>query len=246
MGRRRGPKRRWAMRVLGALLLAGLAGGAWFWWDLQHWTPPLEQYPDQGALVGEEDGTVKFRTLRALGANFVYLEASQGANAKDARFTRNYAAAREAGLQIGAVHRFDPCVLADGQSANFVTTVPRAKDLLPPAIELDVTAQGCPERVSDAAVQSELMTLINQVIDNGGVIHEGDIILSGAIGPVGPASRPASAPESRPASSGAEFSGPQATERQRNVVRTTKFRMFFDIAQSTRSSRTSRRTRRGS
>ena len=163
MGRRRGPKRRWAMRVLGALLLAGLAGGAWFWWDLQHWTPPLEQYPDQGALVGEEDGTVKFRTLRALGANFVYLEASQGANAKDARFTRNYAAAREAGLQIGAVHRFDPCVLADGQSANFVTTVPRAKDLLPPAIELDVTAQGCPERVSDAAVQSELMTLINQV-----------------------------------------------------------------------------------
>ncbi|MEZ5396606.1 MAG: alpha/beta hydrolase fold domain-containing protein [Bryobacterales bacterium] len=32
-----------------------------------------------------------------------------------------------------------------------------------------------------------LMTLINQVIDNGGVIHEGDIILSGAIGPVGAA-----------------------------------------------------------
>jgi lysozyme len=168
MGRRSNPKRRIAMRVIAALLLVALAGGAWFWWTLQHWTPPEAEYPDQGAYVGEAEGAIKFRTLGALGASFVYLAASEGDDVKDARFTANYAAAREAGLQVGAVHRFDPCVMADGQSANFVTTVPRGKDLLPPAIELDATAKDCPERVSDAAVESELMTFINQIETHSG------------------------------------------------------------------------------
>ena len=167
MGRRtkRNP---WIARTLGVLLLAALIAGGWFWWDVQHWTPGEDAYPDQGALVGEAEGAVNFRTLRALGANFVYLEASIGAGAKDARFSRNFSAAREAGLQVGAVHRFDPCTMADGQSANFVTTVPRGADLLPPVIALSRTGEACEERVNEAAVHSELMTLINQIETHAG------------------------------------------------------------------------------
>ena len=86
----------------------------------------------------------------------------------DNAFPDNFAAAREAGLQVGAVHRFDPCVPADGQSANFVTMVPRDAALLPPAIELDRTAEDCPERVTRAAIQSELLTLVNQIEAHAG------------------------------------------------------------------------------
>ncbi|MBX7460191.1 glycoside hydrolase family 25 protein [Qipengyuania huizhouensis] len=148
------------------LLLAGLIGaGYWLYlqYEQQGWRPDDQAYPDQGALIGESDGAVDFEVLKGLGAEFVYLEASRGARGKDANFSRNLAAAREAGLQVGAVHLFDPCETADGQSANYVTIVPRDADLLPPAIRLSRMTDECPESVSEAAVQSELLTLVNQI-----------------------------------------------------------------------------------
>ena len=167
MGRKRKTSG-WRARIGALALLALLAGGGWFWWQVQHWTPPESEFPDQGAEISAADGPVNFRTLHALGADFVYLDASSGTASEDARFSKNLAAARAAGLQVGAVHRFDPCAMADGQSANFVTMVPRGSGLLPPAIALDRTADECPERVGEAAVESELMTLINQVEAHAG------------------------------------------------------------------------------
>ncbi|MCB2087652.1 MAG: glycoside hydrolase family 25 protein [Sphingomonadaceae bacterium] len=156
------------MRILALLLLAVVCAGGWYWWQLQHWSPDEAVYPDQGVEVAARDGRVNFRTVRALGGRFAYLDASYGAKGSDAAFSRNLTAAREAGLQVGAVHRFDPCVMADGQSANFVTVVPRGADMLPPAIELAATADDCAERVTEAAVESELMTLINQIEGHAG------------------------------------------------------------------------------
>lgn len=156
----------WRARALGAVLLAALLAAAWAWWRLQHWTPDPAEYPDQGAEIGAGDGAVRFDTLKALGARFVYLDASDGARVRDARFAENLAAARKAGLKIGALHRFDPCEMADGQSANFVVMVPRGGDLLPPAIVLDARGDDC--HVGEAAVESELMTLINQIEAHSG------------------------------------------------------------------------------
>ena len=73
--------------------------------------------------------------------------ASDGAARKDAGFGPNFARARNAGLQVGAAHRFDPCAVADGQSGNFVTMVPRDAELLPPAILLETTADDCPTQL---------------------------------------------------------------------------------------------------
>lgn len=153
----------WGARALALALLVALASGGWAWWHLAHWIPSENEYPDQGIAVGEDNGAVNFRTARALGADFVYLYASRGERGQDAAFSRNFAAAREAGLQVGAVHRFDPCTMADRQSANFVTMVPRGADLLPPAIELVEGTEHCAENVPEAAVASELMTLVNQI-----------------------------------------------------------------------------------
>lgn len=157
----------WRARALGTVLLAALVAGGWGWWQLRHWTPDVASYPDQGAEVSAADGAVRFATLKALGARFVYLDASDGGR-RDPAFAANLAAAREAGLRVGAVHRFDPCAMADGQSANFVVLVPRGGDLLPPAIALDRTADDCPAPVGEAEIESELMTFINQVETHAG------------------------------------------------------------------------------
>jgi len=153
----------WRRRLAGVVLLAALVAGGWGWWRLQNWRPDAKAFPVQGVLVGASDEDADFRAFHAIGARFAYLEASDGAAARDPAFSHNLAMARAAGLKVGAVHRYDPCVAADKQAANFVTVVPRDRTMLPPAIELDALADDCPTRVSEAAVESELTTFLNEI-----------------------------------------------------------------------------------
>ena len=161
MGRKRAFPWRW--RIAAFVLLAAACGGAWAWWQARHWTPPRAEYPMQGALVGAVDGPADFAALQAIGADFVYIEASDGARARDRQFAANLRRVRESGLRHGVVHAYDPCVSAERQAANFVTVVPRDENLLPPAIELSRLAVDCADPVSEAAVESELTTFLNQI-----------------------------------------------------------------------------------
>ena len=155
--------RRLRTRLFGAVLLLALAGGGWAWWDMHHWLPPRAAFPMQGLEVSAEDGEIDWTAARTTGAEFAYLDASASAFARDPAFVKNLEDARAAKLQVGAVHRYDPCQPADKQAANFVTVVPRDKAMLPPAVELDMLADACPIKVSDAAVLSELTTFLNQI-----------------------------------------------------------------------------------
>ncbi|WP_309621624.1 glycoside hydrolase family 25 protein [Novosphingobium sp.] len=154
---------RWRLRVIGAGLLLALLAAGWGWWTIRHWRPPVASFPVQGIEVGSVDGAVDWKAAKAIGAGFAYLDASASAFARDPAFARNLDEARAAKLQVGAVHTYDPCQPAERQAANFMTVVPRDKTMLPPAIDLDLVADNCPVKVSDAAVESELMTFLNQI-----------------------------------------------------------------------------------
>ena len=156
------------LRVAAALLLVVAVAGALSWWYLRHWQPPRSLFAMQGVEIGSDDGPdngagVDWNALKAIGADFAYIDASAGASARDANFSRNMEDARAAGLLVGAVHRYDACQPADKQAANFVTVVPRDAKMLPPAVELAQLATDCPIRVSDASVESELMTFLNEI-----------------------------------------------------------------------------------
>ena len=151
------------LRLFGAVLLLALIALGWGWWQLHHWRPGRADFAVQGIEVGAEDGAVNWKAAKAIGASFVYLDASASAFARDPAFVKNLEDARAAKLQVGAVHMYDPCQPAEKQAANFVTVVPRDAGLLPPAVDLDLLADECPVRVSDAAVTSELMTFLNQI-----------------------------------------------------------------------------------
>ena len=154
------------MEVLLLLALVGLAAVLWF--RASGWQPSRADYPTQGALVGEGDGAIDFNALRATGADFVYIEASHGAEGRDAMFPRNLAAVTDAGVRHGVVHAYDPCVPAERQAANFVTIVPREEELLPPAISLSKLASECGDPIVEAGLESELTTFINQVEGHAG------------------------------------------------------------------------------
>lgn len=159
----RGKSSRTRLRLFGALLLLAMVAGGYGWWHMHHWVPSRSAFPVQGVEVGAEDGEVDWKAVKAVGADFAYVDASASAFARDPMFSRNFEEARAAKLQVGAVHRYDPCQPADRQAANFVTLVPRDAALLPPAVELDKDASDCPVKVGDAKLESELMTFLNQV-----------------------------------------------------------------------------------
>ena len=162
--------RRWLWRLAALAVLFGLAFAAWLWWDMRSWRPDPGQYPEQGAFVPAGGAEVRFATLKAVGAQFVYLPLALGDTQADAPggFADRFVRARAAGLRVGVVLQFDPCTGADAQSGMFAQMVPRDKALLPPAIGLDSLAADCSPKVSDAAVESELMTLINQIETHAG------------------------------------------------------------------------------
>jgi len=171
MGRKKAISNRW--RVAGVLLLLAILTGLYFWWRFANWMPSRENWPVQGIEIGVADTTTpgaaaNFTAFKAIGADFAYIDASIGADGRDPAFAVNLAAARAVGMRFGAVHVFDPCIPAERQAANFVTVVPRDPDMLPPAIELDATADDCEANVSDAAVESELTTFLNQIEGHAG------------------------------------------------------------------------------
>jgi lysozyme len=143
--------------------LVAFAFAAWLWWDMREWQPDEALYPEQGAVIASGAGPVRFETIRALGGAFVYLELPVTGGAADPGFAARLGAARAAGLRVGVIHPFDPCQRADRQSGDFTRQIARDPELLPPAITLVPLADGCNPNVSDAAVESELMTLINQI-----------------------------------------------------------------------------------
>ena len=166
MARRRGyaaARGQWRLRLAALVLLLALFAAVAGWWHLRHWTPARAAYPVQGVEVGTMEGTVDWAAVKAVGADFAYVDASASAFARDPAFVKNLEDARAAKLQVGAVHLYDPCQPAERQAANFVTVIPRDAKMLPPVVDLDRLADDCPVKVGDAKVESELMTFLNQI-----------------------------------------------------------------------------------
>lgn len=153
----------WVFRGAALVVLFAVSFAAWFWWDMREWRPDAELYPEQGAVIASRAPATRFETLAATGADFVYLELGEATLAPDPGFAERLDNARVAGLKVGVSTPFDPCLRADEQSAHFTRMVPRDGSFLPPAIALQRLGSVCNPAVSDAAVESELMTLINQV-----------------------------------------------------------------------------------
>jgi len=154
---------RWLFRLAALVALVGLGFAAWLWWDMRSWRPDAALYPEQGAVIASGAAGTRFETLAAIGAEFVYLDLAATNSAPDPGFASRLETALGSDLKVGIVQPFDPCLRADEQSARFTRMVPRNSNLLPPAIALTQTATGCDPSVSDAAVESELLTLINQI-----------------------------------------------------------------------------------
>ncbi len=151
-----------ALRKVGAsIVLLLLAAGLALWWAAR-WTPDRTLYPTQGVTIDAGNGDVHWGSIKAAGADFAYIMGTDGSAGIDPAFVRNMAAAREAGVQAGAIHRYSLCQLATDQAANFIRHVPRRADALPAVVWLDYDDR-CPDRPTRALLLSELATFLAQI-----------------------------------------------------------------------------------
>jgi len=148
-------------RLAGWLVILAIAGGALVWWTAR-WTPDRETYPVQGVSISAANGVVAWGSIKAAGAEFVYLAATDGARTHDARFAANRDGAAAQNIRSGAVHRYRLCSFAADQAANFIRNVPRDSAALPPAVWLDID-HDCASPPSRALLLSELTTFLAQI-----------------------------------------------------------------------------------
>ncbi len=153
---------RLALLVLVPLALLALAALV----IAQRWTPSRDRYPDQGVTIDAASGAVSWPGLAAAGVNFAYLRATTGAGGFDPAFEAHLAAAREAGIRHGVIHRYDPCVGPATQATRFLATVPRDNAMLPPVVEIAEPA--CPAPPARGALLAALNTFLNQIEAHAG------------------------------------------------------------------------------
>jgi lysozyme len=117
-----------------------------------------------GVDVSRWQGEIDWQTLRAQGANFTFIKATDGGDHLDPMFKRNWRAAHEAGLRRGAYHFFYWCRSAAEQARWFIRNVPREKNALPPVLDVEWNSDSaCKAIPSPAQVQEKMRVFISMV-----------------------------------------------------------------------------------
>lgn len=110
-----------------------------FGWALHSHSKPVAgpEFPIQGIDLSHHQGQVDWKTVAKQPIHFVYFKATEGGDFKDRRFQQHWSAARENGLLVGAYHFYRICRDGQVQAENFIATVPKQADALPPVMDLE-------------------------------------------------------------------------------------------------------------
>jgi len=158
-------KRRLGFVALGLAALAALAGALYSF--ALHWRPSTQDYPLQGIDVSHHQGEIDWPSVKGEGAEFAYIKATEGADHRDMRFAENWRQSRDAGLKHGAYHFYTLCRPASDQATNFIATVPREADALPPAVDLEFGGN-CAARPSRDVLIAELNAFLAMIEAHAG------------------------------------------------------------------------------
>jgi lysozyme len=124
--------------------------------------PPQWRYPVRGIDISHHQGAINWEQVKRNGIDFVYMKATEGGDHKDREFPDNWRAASRIGLVKGAYHFFTFCTPGSEQAANFIATVPREPNTLPPAIDCEFSGN-CKARPKKETVAKELTVFIRAI-----------------------------------------------------------------------------------
>ncbi|MEG0252890.1 MAG: GH25 family lysozyme [Muribaculaceae bacterium] len=121
-------------------------------------------YPVNGIDVSAHNGNIDFARVVQDSISFVFIKATEGASFKDGKFEKNYIAARDAGLKVGAYHFFRFDINGTLQGMNFVSSIGDKILELPLAIDLE--EHGNPETPTLSVIK-RLQEMIDYLAGHG-------------------------------------------------------------------------------
>ncbi|RWA74767.1 GH25 family lysozyme [Mesorhizobium sp.] len=117
-----------------------------------------------GVDVSRWQGNINWQKLRAQGANFAYIKATDGGDHLDPMFMRNWRNADAAGLKRGAYHFFYWCRTAGEQADWFIRNVPKVDGALPPVIDVEWNGDSsCRRRPSREKVLEKMQVFMDKL-----------------------------------------------------------------------------------
>lgn len=119
-------------------------------------------YPVHGVDVSRWNGAIDWPRVRASGAAFAFIKATEGGDILDPRFAANWEGARRAGLPRGAYHFFYFCRPAIEQARWFIAHVPKDPGALPPVLDVEWNNESptCRRRPPPAEVRAEMTVFL--------------------------------------------------------------------------------------
>lgn len=169
MGRRQIPTQpdyiKWLL-LIGAVALVVVMGGYAVWRYVLPHSVNVDRYryPVAGIDVSKHNGEIDFDQVRDDDYQFVFIKASEGKTYKDDAFDRNYQAARQAGLKVGAYHFFRKNRTGQEQAENLLGAIGGRPLDLPLVIDLE------DDWGNGAAVNRETAT--QRVMDMIGILSQ--------------------------------------------------------------------------
>ena len=123
-----------------------------------------KKYPIHGVDVSRWQGNINWQKLRAQGANFAYIKATDGGDHLDPMFRKNWKGANDAGLKRGAYHFFYWCRTGAEQAVWFIRNVPKSANALPPVIDVEYNHQSsCKRRPSRELVLKKMKAFMDRL-----------------------------------------------------------------------------------
>ncbi|AXF43912.1 MULTISPECIES: glycoside hydrolase family 25 protein [Acinetobacter] len=135
---------------------------------LQNNIASAQEYPIKGFDVSHHQGDIQWQSISPQEFKFVYLKATEGGDFKDRKFQDNWLKAREQGFLVGAYHFYRLCRDGQIQAQNFIETVPKKTDSLPPVIDLEYDSN-CINTYTREQLLKEIQVMHDQLYQHYGL-----------------------------------------------------------------------------
>jgi len=98
---------------------------------------PIESYEVHGIDVSWWQGEIDWETLATADIHFVFMKATEAVTLQDKQFKYNWEQAQKHNLFVGAYHFLNFNSSGVEQAQNFINTVPKTKNMLPPVVDIE-------------------------------------------------------------------------------------------------------------
>ncbi|WP_254488097.1 glycoside hydrolase family 25 protein [Bacillus thuringiensis] len=122
-----------------------------------------DKYEIKGVDVASYQGDIDWRELEKQNMKFAFIKATEGSSFVDEYFSKNWRNANKTDMRIGAYHFFSFDSKGETQAEQFIRTVPKYKQALPPVIDVEFYANKKDNPPKREDVTKELAVMIEML-----------------------------------------------------------------------------------